>query len=216
MVARPRRPETRNCPNGWYLPKLWLVTNILLTIVVITTTVPDMKPRPHNAASPTRTPEEEAYLELLQTAQVAERWAVDAMKPTGLTPSQFNVLRILRGARPETLSCTTISERMVHHDPDVTRLLDRLERAGWIEKGRDIRDRRVVKVGITPAGLDVIESASATVRGCLQSALAPLGERDLGHLIQLLQRVRANSIPDAAANASRTTKPRTATRRRVP
>ena len=175
-----------------------------------------MKRRPHELASLVRTPEEEAYLELLQTARLAERWALDAMKPTGLTPSQFNVLRILRGARPERLSCSTISERMVHHDPDVTRLLDRLERSGWIEKARDTRDRRVVMVGITPAGLDVIESASLTVRGCLQSALSSLGERDLAHLIQLLQRVRANSIPDAAGKVSQTTKPRTATRRRVP
>ena len=165
---------------------------------------------------PVRTAEEEAYVELLQTARIAERWALDAMKPTGLTPSQFNVLRILRGARPETLSCTTISERMVHHDPDVTRLLDRLERAGWIEKARDTKDRRVIKVGITAAGLDVIESASAVVRGCLQTALAPLGDRDLTTLIQLLQRVRTKSIPDAAAKVSQPHKSTTATRRRVP
>jgi DNA-binding MarR family transcriptional regulator len=170
-----------------------------------------MKRRPQEEPSPTptvRTLEREVYLELLQTARVAERWALSAMKPTGLTPSQFNVLRILRGARPEMLSCSTISERMVHHDPDVTRLLDRLERAGWIEKARDTRDRRVVKVGITPAGLEVIESASRIVGDCLQTALASIGERDLTQLIQLLQRVRTES--DAAAKASPTTKPRTA------
>ena len=198
---------------------LWLATNILLTIVLATTNVPAMKRPLRKETRPTRidrTSQEEAYVELLQTARIAERWALDAMKPTGLTPSQFNVLRILRGARPETLSCTTISERMVHHDPDVTRLLDRLERAGWIEKTRDTRDRRVVKVGITPAGLDIIESASATVRDCLQTALAPLGERDLTTLIQLLQRVRGKPIPDAAAKVSQTTKPATVTRRRVP
>jgi DNA-binding MarR family transcriptional regulator len=178
-----------------------------------------MKRRPKEETDPigtARTPQEQAYIELLQTARVAERWALDAMKPTGLTPSQFNVLRILRGARPEKLSCTTISERMVHHDPDVTRLLDRLERSGWIEKARDTRDRRVVMVGITPAGVEVIESASAVVRDCLKTGLAPLGERDLATLIQLLQRARAQSIPDAAATISQTTKPRTATRRRVP
>ena len=197
-----------------------LVTNIRLTIFLATTIFRHMKRRSQEPASLVRTPEEEAYLELLQTARLAERWALDAMKPTGLTPSQFNVLRILRGARPERLSCSTISERMVHHDPDVTRLLDRHERSGWIEKARDTRDRRVVMVGITPAGLDVIESASLTVRGCLQSALASLGERDLGHLIQLLQRVRANSTPDATAKVSTKVsedrKSTTATRRRVP
>jgi len=175
-----------------------------------------MKRRPQEETSPARTArtlEQEAYLEILQTARVAERWALSAMKPTGLTPSQFNVLRILRGARPETLSCSTISERMVHHDPDVTRLLDRLERAGWIEKARDTRDRRVVKVGITRAGLGAIESASRIVGDCLQTALASIGERDLTHLIQLLQRVRTES--DAAAKGSPTTKPRAAKRRRV-
>jgi len=178
-----------------------------------------MKRRPQEESRSTRTVqnlERDAYLELLRTARVAERWALSAMKPTGLTPSQFNVLRILRGARPETLSCSTISERMVHDDPDVTRLLDRLERAGWIEKARDTQDRRVVKVGITLAGLEVIESASRIVGDCLQTALTPIGERDLTYLIQLLQRIRTESIPDAAAKGSPTSKPRTTKRRRVP
>jgi DNA-binding MarR family transcriptional regulator len=163
---------------------------------------PDTRPK-----KVVRTLEENAYLELLQAGRVAERWAMEAMRPTGLTPSQFNVLRILRGARPEALPCKTISERMVHHDPDVTRLLDRLERLGWIEKARDTRDRRVVKVGITPAGLEVIESASLVVRGCLRSALGHLGDQALTTLIDLLGRVRSgapsNDLP--VSQATRTT-----------
>lgn len=160
-----------------------------------------------------RSLEETAYLELLQAGRVAERWATEAMKPTGLTPSQFNVLRILRGARPDALSCSTISERMVHHDPDVTRLLDRLERLGWVEKARDTRDRRVVKVAITPAGLDVIESASRVVGGCLRSALGHFDEQELTTLIQLLARVSAAAPKNDAPPISQTTKSRSTTRR---
>ncbi len=162
----------------------------------------------------TRTLEETAYLELLQAGRVAERWATEAMKPTGLTPSQFNVLRILRGARPEALPCKTISERMVHHDPDVTRLLDRLERLGWIEKARDTRDRRVVKVGITPAGLEVIESASRVVGGCLRSALGHFNEQELTTLIELLGRVSAAAPANDAPSISKAAKVPTTNRRR--
>lgn len=195
-----------------------MATKFLLTIVVITTKLPGMKPREQvlRPEKVVRTLEENAYLELLQAGRVAERWAMEAMKPTGLTPSQFNVLRILRGARPEALPCKTISERMVHHDPDVTRLLDRLERLGWIEKSRDTRDRRVVNVAITPAGLAVIESASLVVRGCLKSALGHLDEKQLTTLIDLLVRVRAGTPSNDAPPISQAAKSRTTTRRRVP
>ena len=69
----------------------------------------------------------------------------EEFKASGLTPSQYNVLRILRGARPDAVTCGEIGERMVTRDPDLTRLLDQLEAAGMVTKSRDADDRRVVK-----------------------------------------------------------------------
>jgi len=136
--------------------------------------------------------EEEAYLEIQRTAQVSTRWVVEALRPTGLTPPQFNVLRILRGAGATGLPCSRIGERMVNHDPDLTRLLDRLESAGWVEKSRDERDRRVVTARITPAGARVVERASEAVHVRLQSALELVTPRQLETLANLLERVRGS------------------------
>jgi DNA-binding MarR family transcriptional regulator len=138
--------------------------------------------------------EEEVHLEVLRTAQLAGRWVVEALKPSGLTPSQFNVLRILRGARPEPLSSRVICERMVHHDPDLTRLLDRLEAAGLIAKERCPTDRRVVHVRITQAGLDSVETASRAVSDRVRRGFGPLGEQRLNQLADLLERVRCAKI----------------------
>jgi Fe2+ or Zn2+ uptake regulation protein len=95
--------------------------------------------------------EEEVVVEIQRTAQNVMRWLVEELKPIGLTPSQYNVLRILRGSSPEPLSATEICSRMVTHDPDLTRLMDRLEAAGLVRKQRGTRDRRVVDVHITPS-----------------------------------------------------------------
>jgi DNA-binding MarR family transcriptional regulator len=132
----------------------------------------------------------EVYLEILRTSQVAGRWVVEALKPSGLTPAQFNVLRILRGSRPDGLPSSRIAERMINHDPDVTRLIDRLVAAGWAEKQRDERDRRVVQVAITKAGLEVTDRASKAVRARLESEMEVLGERQLNTLADLLERMR--------------------------
>src|SRR4029450_9228708 len=80
--------------------------------------------------------EVEVYLEILRTSQVAGRWIVEALRPRGRRPPGFNVLRILRGSGPEGLPSSRIAERMINHDPDVTRLLDRLDAAGLIQKTR--------------------------------------------------------------------------------
>lgn len=138
--------------------------------------------------------EEEVAVEIQRTAQVTMRWLVEALKPSGLTPSQFNVLRILRGARPAALSSSGICERMVTYDPDLTRLLDRLEKAGWVEKVRDARDRRVVNVHITKAGAQAVEAATAAVRERIRGEMKGIGSRKLGELADLLERVRGNPV----------------------
>ena len=140
--------------------------------------------------------EQEVFLEIQRTAQVTARWVVEALKPSGLSPSQFNVLRILRGAGPEGLACGAVCERMVNHDPDLTRLLDRLEAAALVEKIRDAKDRRVVKARITKAGLRAVEKADSAVRERLVGTLRSLGPRRLEMLADLLEMVRASVEPE--------------------
>jgi DNA-binding MarR family transcriptional regulator len=137
--------------------------------------------------------EVEVGVQVQRTAQVISRWLAEALKPIGLTAPQFNVLRILRGARPDGLPCGRIAERMVTHDPDLTRLLDRLEAAGLVEKSRDTRDRRQITARITEAGLEVVEKASQAVSQKLREALGPVGPRNLVTLANLLERARGNT-----------------------
>jgi len=140
--------------------------------------------------------EQEVFLEIQRTAQVTARWVVEALKPSGLSPSQFNVLRILRGAGPEGLACGAVCERMVNYDPDLTRLLDRLEAAALVEKIRDAKDRRVVKARITKAGLRAVEKADSAVRERLVGTLRSLGPRRLEMLADLLEMARASIQPE--------------------
>lgn len=147
-------------------------------------------------SKPFSTLEEEAYLELQRTSQVAGRRIALALKPWGLSESQFNVLRILRGCGSEGLPSARIAERMVRHDPDLTRLLDQLEDRGWVEKKRDTRDRRVVNARITKPGLRVIEDASEATRTSIVEALRPLGPRKLATLADLLELARGGAAVD--------------------
>jgi len=128
-------------------------------------------------------------MELQRTSQVCVRATAEAIKPFGLTPAQFNVLRILRGAG-EPLSASRICERMIHDDPDLTRLLDRLEAAGLVAKERDTRDRRVMNVTITSAGLHTIAQASEALGGRVNDRFARLGPQRLATLAALLREVR--------------------------
>lgn len=134
-------------------------------------------------------PETVVYVELQRTAQACLRTVTETMKPFGLTPAQFNVLRILRGAG-EPLSASRICERMIHDDPDLTRLLDRLEAAGLVTKARHTGDRRVVNVTITALGLRTIEKASEGVSGCLNDRFTRLGPQRLATLVALLRDLR--------------------------
>jgi DNA-binding MarR family transcriptional regulator len=134
--------------------------------------------------------EEEVHIQIVLTAQVANRVLAEALKPSGLSPSQFNVLRILRGARPGALPAGRIAERMVNHDPDLTRLLDRLEATGLVQKARDSSDRRVVNAKITKAGLERVEGASKSVSQAIRTSLASIEPRKLEQLADLLELAR--------------------------
>jgi DNA-binding MarR family transcriptional regulator len=139
---------------------------------------------------PFRSLEAEAFLNLEHTADALMRGFAGLLKGADLSPTQYNVLRILRGAGPGGLACREIGERMVTRDPDITRLLDRLERRGLIARARDERDRRVVTTTITPEGIDVVGRLDEPVAHLHSRQLSHLGERSLGHLITLLEKAR--------------------------
>ncbi len=124
----------------------------VLTIVVVTTNLYVMKGKSQGESKRRRTgsPEEAAFLDLLRTTDMLSRGLIQVLKTEELSATQYNVLRILRGA-PEGLPCGEIASRMITRDPDVTRLLDRLEKRGLISRRRETKDRRTVVAQITPA-----------------------------------------------------------------
>lgn len=137
-------------------------------------------------------PEVEAYLNLQRTADLLRREAVELLKPHGLSPTGYNVLRILRGAGAEGLPCSAVSERLVAHDPDVTRLADRLAEAGLLSRDRRARDRRVVILRITPAGLALLARLDPQTVALHRRQLSHLGESGLDSLIRLLEQARVH------------------------
>jgi DNA-binding MarR family transcriptional regulator len=137
--------------------------------------------------------EEEVFTALLRTADRMEARAAEVLKAYELSPTQYNALRILRGAEPDGLACNEVASRMLTHDPDITRLMARLERRGLARRERAQSDRRVVTTRITPAGLQVVKGLDATVDGFLKQLLGGLGEQRLKSLLRLLQAVRKHS-----------------------
>jgi DNA-binding MarR family transcriptional regulator len=134
--------------------------------------------------------EDEVLISLLRTADVALRPLTEVLKGESLSHTQYNVLRILRGAGPGGLSCREVAERMVTREPDLTRLLDRLERRGLIARGREARDRRVVVTRITREGLGVLERLDTPAEASAHRALGHLGPEGLRSLARLLEKVR--------------------------
>ncbi len=130
--------------------------------------------------------EQEAYLSVGRTWAVLEHELAEALKPHGITPTQYNVLRILRGAGDKGLCRHEIRERLVTPVPDVTRLLDRLEEVGLITRERDADDRRLVTTRITPEGLRLLRELDAPVSEIHRRQLGHMRERDLRTLIELL------------------------------
>lgn len=136
--------------------------------------------------------EEAAFLDLLRTSDVLARGVVHVLKPDGLSPTQYNVLRILRGS-PEGLPCGEIAGRMITRDPDITRLLDRLEKRGLISRTRQNQDRRTVLTRITPAGLRLLARLDAPVQRAHRQQLGHLGRPRLRRLAELLQAARSRA-----------------------
>jgi len=134
--------------------------------------------------------EEEALLNLVRTSDLLERAFQHRMRPWGVTSTQYNVLRILRGALPDGLQCAAIGARMLTAEPDITRLLARLKALKLVRQHRDSRDRRVVWTRITEAGLKLLRDMDPTIRRLPSSLLEHMSRSDLSGMIRLLEMAR--------------------------
>lgn len=138
--------------------------------------------------------EAEVYLNIQRTADALLWKATELLKPYDLTPTQYNVLRILRGAGQDGLICREIGERMVSRDPDVTKLLDRLETRELITRERDHKDRRVIIARVTDAGLKLLDELDPHVVENGRELLGHLGTKRLETLIELLEAAREKAL----------------------
>ena len=138
-------------------------------------------------------PEEAAFLDLLRTTDMLSRRLVPVLKTEDLSATQYNVLRILRGA-PEGLACGEIAGRMITRDPDVTRLLDRLEKRGLISRDRETKDRRTVMARITAEGLTLLSRLDEPVQAAHRKQLGHLGRERLRTLVKLLSLLRNHAV----------------------
>ncbi|HVV47227.1 MAG TPA: MarR family transcriptional regulator [Bryobacteraceae bacterium] len=134
--------------------------------------------------------EEEAMLNIVRTAEVLQRTIADFLNGFGLSSVQYNVLRILRGAGPAGATCSQIGKRMLTHDPDITRLLDRMEARGLIARARDGADRRAVITRITETGLALVGEIDQPLKILFQTRLGKVGREELASLTSQLEKVR--------------------------
>jgi DNA-binding MarR family transcriptional regulator len=140
---------------------------------------------------PFASPQQEAFLSLGRTWAVLEHALSETLKPHAITPTQYNVLRILRGAGEKGLCRAEVMQRMITKVPDATRLLDRMAAAGLIERERDTADRRFVTTRITEEGLRLLAALDEPVQALHRQHFAALDETELDSLNELLGRVRA-------------------------
>lgn len=134
--------------------------------------------------------ETEAILNLVRTADRLMRPGAELLKERELSPTQYNALRILRGAGKAGLACSEVGERMINKDPDITRLLDRLEERGLVTRARDEDDRRVVTAKITAKALQILAALDEPLVALHRRQLGHLSEEKLRQLIALLEAAR--------------------------
>jgi DNA-binding MarR family transcriptional regulator len=134
--------------------------------------------------------EEELVVALVRTTDQLQRRFSKIMKTYDVSPTQYNALRILRGGGEKGLPCREIGERMISHDPDITRLLDRLVKRGLVERRREEIDRRVIMTRITPQGLELLKRMDAPMRDLPRELFGDIGRQKLQSLLQLLTVIR--------------------------
>ena len=139
---------------------------------------------------------QEAVLGLLKTADLVRRVIARVLEPHEVTPQQYNVLRILRGAGADGIPTLAIRERMIEQTPGITRLLDRLEARGWAERKRCSGDRRQVLCFLTPAGAELLALLDKPMsRLDRQTVGAALSAAEIAQLVKLLDSIRAAHPP---------------------
>jgi DNA-binding MarR family transcriptional regulator len=143
-------------------------------------------------SSPAVSLENRVFVALLKLADSLGQEAEQLLKAAGLTGAQYNVLRILRGAEPQGLPCRGIGDRMISHDPDMTRLLDRLEKRSLITRVRQTDDRRVIKTRITPQALSLLKTLDQPVRELHKRQFRHMSSARLKTLSDLLEEVRVH------------------------
>jgi len=134
--------------------------------------------------------QQEAHLSVVRTASALTDQVEDLLKPYGISSTQYNVLRILRGAGDEGLCRNELRDRMLTRMPDMTRLLDRMEEAGLVTRARERDDRRMVLTRITPRGLELLGELDRPITELHRGQLARLTDEELRSLIDLLRVVR--------------------------
>ncbi len=147
--------------------------------------------------------EEEALLNLVRTADRLSRAVQRIIRPWGVTATQYNVLRILRGAGPEGVTCSEIGDRMVTADPDITRLLRRLKALKLIRQQHDRHDRRVVRTRISEAGLQLLDEMDPEVKRAPGELLGHMRTEEIAELTRLLEVARercTGAPPDHASD----------------
>lgn len=138
-----------------------------------------------------RPPASAAFVSIVQAAEEMQRGMAELLKTRDLSLAQYNVLRILRGAGPDGATCSHVSDNLIRHDPDVTRLLDRLDKRGLIDRARDTKDRRVVRTRITKAGTALLAELDDPVDELHARQLGHVGSKRLADLVALLDEARA-------------------------
>jgi DNA-binding MarR family transcriptional regulator len=143
-------------------------------------------------------PEQEVFLNLWRTYDKLRALEDEYFAGFGLTPQQYNVLRLLRAAAPEPVTTLRLAGRLVSKAPDITRMLDRLEERGLVRRERPADDRRVVRVGLTSGGEALLAKMAGPLRACHARQLGHLGASDLNQLARLLRAARApHEEPDS-------------------
>jgi DNA-binding MarR family transcriptional regulator len=140
--------------------------------------------------------EQEAFLSLWRTYDRLRALEDDLFATFELTPQQYNVLRVLRASHPEPLPTLLVAERLVSRAPDITRMLDKLEQRGLVRRERPARDRRTVLIGITDAGLALVEKIAEPLRECHTRQLGHLTRAEIKSLSALLKAARAPHEPE--------------------
>ena len=142
--------------------------------------------------------EEEALLNLMRTADCLHRTFQRRTRDWGVTSTQYNVLRILRGSHPQGLTCSAIGDRMITAEPDITRLLARMKAQKLIKQQRDKRDRRVVWTQISSAGLELLGNMDPEIMRAPKELLGHMDQKDVAELTRLLELARKNCLDSQA------------------